>query len=54
MKAITGAVIALVCIAGLVVADYGYGGGYSYMPVYPGYGGNKGGYGEGGRKYSLI
>ena len=54
MKSITCAVIALVCVVGLVVADYGYGGGYGqYIPIHPGYGG-KGGFGEGGREYLFI
>ena len=49
MKAITFAVLALVCVVGMVVADYGYGGGVSYLPVYGGgYGGGKGGFGDGG------
>ena len=47
MKAITFAVLALVCVVGMVVADYGYGA--SYMPVYGGgYGAGKGGFGDGG------
>ena len=47
MKAITFAVLALVCVVGMVVADYGYGG--SYLPIYGGgYGGGKGGFGDGG------
>ena len=53
MKAITCAVIALVCVVGLVVADYGYGGYASYIPIHPGYG-SKGGFGGGGRKYFYI
>ena len=53
MKAITCAVIALVCVVGLVVADYGYGGYASYIPVHPGYG-SKGGFGGGGRKFFIC
>ena len=49
MKALTFAVIALVCVVGLVVADFGYGGYAQYVPVHPGYG-SKGGFGSGGRK----
>ena len=52
MKAITCAVIALACIVGLAIADYGYGG-YSYVPLYgSGYGSRGGsGFGNGGCKY---
>ena len=53
MKAITCAIIALVCVVGLVVADYGYGGYASYIPIHPGYG-NKGGFGDGGRKLFIC
>ena len=54
MKDIACAVIALACILGFVVADYGYGGGYgaSYVPVLAGYGG-KGGVGT-GRMWVII
>ena len=48
MKAITGVILALACIAGLAMANYG---GYSYMPVYGGYGNQGGGFGNGGCKY---
>ena len=40
-------------MVGLVVADYGYGGYASYIPIQPGYG-SKGGLGGGGRKYFYI
>ena len=53
MKAITCAVLALACIAGLVFADYGYGG-YSYVPLYGAGYGNRGGFGNGGCKYLLM
>ena len=53
MKAITCAVIALVCVVGIVVADFGYGGYAQYVPIHPGYG-SKGGFGNGGRKYTFY
>ena len=55
MKAIHCAVLALVCIFGLAVADFGYGA--SYVPVYGGYGGGAGagaGVGSGGRKCRVL
>ena len=50
MKAIICAVIALACVVGLAMANYG---GYSYMPLYgSGYGSRGGsGFGNGGCKY---
>ena len=53
MKAVTCAVIALACVFGLVVADYGA----SYVPIYGGYGGyggGAGGFGQGGCKYLFL
>jgi hypothetical protein len=51
MKVATISLLSIVCLLGafLGIEANGYGGGYSYVPVSPGYnGGGGGGFGNGG------